>query len=157
MRTATFCLLLGIATNLHADDAPTGVEMNANEKAFQTMLTGVRLTGSFTVVGRDMAAKEESYEITKLTKVSGENWLILARAKWGGNDVTLPFPVRVVWADDTPMIALSDVGFPGLKGKFGCRVLFHGDRYAGTWQHDAAGGHMFGTITKLKADGEATE
>ncbi len=150
--TIAACLLLLPINALLADDAPSvlpGVEMNEKELAFQKMLTGVKLTGAFTVVGREAPAKEESYEIQRLGKVGGENWVILARAKWGKNDVTLPFPVRVVWADDTPMITLTEVGFPGLKGKFGCRVLFHGDRYAGTWQHDKVGGHMYGVVEKI--------
>jgi hypothetical protein len=28
------------------------------------------------------------------------------------------------------------------------RLFFHGDRYAGTWQHGAIGGHMWGRIEK---------
>jgi hypothetical protein len=132
-------------------DNPAGVEMNDRERAFQQMLSGVRMKGAFTVVGRPMPGgpKEESYEISRVAKVNGDNWLILARAKWGGNDVTLPFPVRVVWAEDTPVITLTDVGFPGLDGKFSCRVLFRDTRYAGTWMHGRTGGHMFGTLEKL--------
>ena len=31
---------------------------------------------------------------------------------------------------------------------FSARILFYGDRYAGTWQHDQVSGHMFGRIKK---------
>ncbi len=31
-------------------------------------------------------------------------------------------------------------------GTFTSRVMVYGDRYAGTWQHDKVGGHMWGHI-----------
>jgi len=31
-------------------------------------------------------------------------------------------------------------------GTFTSRVMIYGDRYAGTWQHDKFGGHMWGKI-----------
>ena len=40
---------------------------------------------------------------------------------------------------------------------FDSRVLFHGNRYVGTWQHGEVGGHMWGMIEKKaeeKADAE---
>ena len=40
---------------------------------------------------------------------------------------------------------------PGL-GTFTARVMFYGDRYAGTWQHGKAGGHMWGQIETMNKD-----
>ena len=96
----------------------------------------------------DKPPRAERYEIKSVTKLKDDVWIFTARAKWGGADVTLPFPVRVLWAGDTPMISITDLSFPGLKGKFSTRLIFHGDRYAGTWQHNAVGGHMYGKIEK---------
>lgn len=126
----------------------------ALEKQFSQKLTGSVLVGAFTVDGSktDKPPRAERYEIRSVTKLRGDVWIFTARAKWGGSDVTLPFPVRVLWAGDTPMISITDLSFPGLKGKFSTRLIFHGDRYAGTWQHDAVGGHMYGKIEKPKKD-----
>ena len=48
-------------------------------------------------------------------------------------------------AGDTPVITLTHVVVPGL-GTFTSRVMVYGDRYAGTWQHDKVGGHLWGHI-----------
>ena len=55
----------------------------------------------------------------------------------------------MLWAGDTPMVSLTDLTVPML-GSFTVRVIFYGDRYAGTWQHDAVGGHLFGVIEKVQ-------
>jgi len=57
----------------------------------------------------------------------------------------VPIVVTMPWAGDTPIITMTDVSIPTL-GTFTARVFFYGDRYAGTWQHGAVGGHMFGRI-----------
>jgi hypothetical protein len=40
---------------------------------------------------------------------------------------------------------MDNMTIPGL-GTFSARVVLHQDKYAGTWQHDEAGGHLFGKI-----------
>ena len=65
----------------------------------------------------------------------------------GNFDMTLPVVVPVKWIEDTPVVTLTDWNIPSL-GTFTCRVLFHGDRYAGTWQHGPVGGLMYGRIEK---------
>jgi hypothetical protein len=45
---------------------------------------------------------------------------------------------------------MTDTSLPAM-GTFTVRVLFYGDRYAGTWQHGAVGGHMSGRIEKAAA------
>jgi hypothetical protein len=59
--------------------------------------------------------------------------------------VKLPVPLEVFWAGDTPVITLTHAAVPGM-GTFTSRVMIYGDRYAGTWQHDKFGGHMWGKI-----------
>jgi hypothetical protein len=73
--------------------------------------------------------------------------VFLARIKYGKNDVKIPITLQVLWAGDTPMISMTDITIPGM-GTFTARVMFHGDRYAGTWQHGKVGGHMWGMIDK---------
>ncbi len=44
--------------------------------------------------------------------------------------MSLPVPVRIVWAEDTPIVTLTDVGLP-LLGTYSARVMFFGRFYAG--------------------------
>jgi hypothetical protein len=60
---------------------------------------------------------------------------------------TIPIVVPMRWVGDTPMIEMTDTSLPGI-GTFTVRLLFYGDRYAGTWQHGEVGGHMTGRIEK---------
>jgi hypothetical protein len=50
------------------------------------------------------------------------------------------------------VITLDSVTIPGL-GTFSSRVVIDGPLYAGTWQHDAVGGHMFGKIVPVEPAG----
>ncbi|OYW16886.1 MAG: hypothetical protein B7Z55_13650 [Planctomycetales bacterium 12-60-4] len=127
---------------------PATTDRAALEKDFADKLTGATLAGTFSIVGRD-ASKPERYDIDSAEKLEGDNWVITARVKYGDKDVKLPIVVKVYWADDTPVISLTDLAIPGL-GTFTSRVMFYGDRYAGTWQHDAVGGHMWGRVEKTK-------
>lgn len=122
----------------------------ALEHEFASRMSGVVLVGYFTIDGQKNPPKEERYEITKATKVEGDDWLIQARVKYGNVDVNVPIKLQVYWANDTPVMTLTDLTIPGL-GTFTSRVLFHGDRYVGTWQHGEHGGHMYGRLEKAAA------
>jgi len=149
-------ILLGIVTGpATAADEPaapktsvTAADRSALEKDFAEKLTGATLVGNFSVIGRDNN-KPERYEIDSAEKLEGDNWMITARIKYGQNDVKVPIAVKVYWADDTPVISLTKITIPGL-GTFTSRVMFYGDRYAGTWQHDDVGGHLWGVLEKSK-------
>ena len=118
------------------------------EAAFEEMLSGATLEGSFTVTGRENEPlRKEKYTIEGVTKLAGGYWTINARIQYGSHDVTVPVPVRVEWAGDTPVISLTDAAVPGL-GTFSARVLFYEDRYAGTWSHGDVGGNQFGRIVR---------
>ena len=128
------------------------------EKAFSDKMTGSVLVGHYSVVGKDAKpANPERYELKKVAKVRDDLWLFETRIKYGQTDITLPLVLRLVWAEDTPMITLSDATLPGLGAAFSSRVLFHGDRYAGTWQHGNVGGHLWGTIEKGAAENKDNE
>ena len=118
-------------------------------KDLEKTLTGARMTGQFTVTGKDdkPPAKEE-YTITLAQKIpKGDLWLIKANIKYGNTDKTFPIPLEIKWAGDTPVITLTNLSIPGL-GTFSSRVVIYEGRYAGTWQHDKVGGHLFGTIER---------
>lgn len=114
---------------------------------FTKLLTGAKLRGQFTVDGKPLNnLTEETYEISKVEKQpDGDLWVITARIKYGKRDMTFPVPLEVKWAGSTPVLTLDNMVIPGF-GTFGARVVFHKDKYAGTWQHDEVGGHMFGLI-----------
>jgi len=127
-------------------------------KKLEADLTNVKLTGSFTVTGReDRAPRPEEYTITSAVKLpEGDMWLINARVKYGDKDTTLPMPLEIKWAGDTPVITLTDLAIPGL-GTFTSRVVLYDGRYAGTWQHGKVGGHLFGKIEKVKEEKAETK
>ena len=139
-------------TNQEQQNSPVSPQqkgLTPNEQRFQEMLSGVTLTGHFTVTGHEDSStlRKEKYTIAKVTKMSGDYWLFFARIQYGGRDVTVPLQLEVKWADDTPVITLTDLELPNL-GTFTARVLIYRGQYAGTWSNNRYGGHLFGIITK---------
>lgn len=138
-----------------ADPSPAKAEtkVDANQEAgfkkFQETLSGSKLVGRFTILGKEDPPAKEEYTIKSVTKLpQGDYWAFETRIKYGNKDVTVPLPLEVKWAGDTPIITLTNLTIPGL-GTFDARVVIHGKSYAGTWTHGAVGGHLFGTIEKL--------
>jgi hypothetical protein len=119
------------------------------EKNFEQMMSGVTMVGRSTSWNREGLSGEERYRIEKVSKLAGDTWLFQAHMKFGSHDVTLPVPVAIKWAGDTPVITLTDLSIPGL-GTFTARILLYRDRYAGTWSAKDHGGEMFGAIVHEK-------
>jgi hypothetical protein len=118
------------------------------EKQFQQMMSGVTLVGHSTRLDKDgIAPGEERYVIDKVSKVVGDTWVIQARIQYGSHDISVPVPVTIKWAGDTPVITLTDLSIPGL-GTYTARVLLYRDQYAGTWSAKDHGGQMFGKIVR---------
>ncbi|QDT15201.1 hypothetical protein [Alienimonas californiensis] len=139
-------------------DPQDGPAAAARRDAFAALMTGATLDGRFSVDGSPDKLPEERYEIGQVSYVKDDLWTIAARIKYGANDVTVPVPVKVFWAGDTPVITLEETTLPGM-GTFSARVLVHKTgsgqtRYAGTWQHDAKGGCLFGTVEPKEDDKE---
>ena len=119
-------------------------------KSFEQSMKNVRFSGHFTITGKDSAPSEETYEIQKVEKLGeGDLWIFTARVKYGGKDVVLPMALPVKWLGTIPVISMENVTLPGL-GTFSAHVVIDSDKYAGTWTHGEVGGHLFGTITKMK-------
>jgi hypothetical protein len=158
IRCLTLLAVLFSFSVAQADDAPQKAKKNGDavqelteaEQQFEKMLSGATLVGHFTMTGKPSSElSEERYTISKVSKVPGkeDTWQFVVRIKYGQYDVNVPLDLQVKWAGDTPMITLTDLAIPAL-GTFSSRVLFHGDRYAGTWQHGKVGGHLFGKIER---------
>ena len=118
----------------------------ALEKQFEQTLSGATLDGHFTT-GKGGQLREEKYTISKVSKMGGDTWLFSTRIQYGDHDVTVPLPLTVKWAGDTPVITLTDFSIPGM-GTFTARVLIYRDQYAGTWSGGKAGGELFGRIVR---------
>ncbi|MCA9205663.1 MAG: hypothetical protein KDA59_21565 [Planctomycetales bacterium] len=119
-------------------------------RKFTGAMENVRLAGVFTVRGReDTPPKREEYLIESVKKLpQGDFWMFKARIRYGDKDVSLPLPLEVKWAGDTPVITLTNFTIPGL-GTFDSRVVIHDGKYAGTWTHGNATGHLFGTVERI--------
>jgi hypothetical protein len=118
------------------------------ERQFTEGMRAVTMVGSFTVAGgEDLAPRSERYDISSVEKVGDNQWRFNASMHCCGVNGAIPVVVPMRWNGDTPMIMMTDTSLPGV-GTFTVRVFFYGDRYAGTWQHGAGGGHMSGRIEK---------
>ena len=117
----------------------------------QDALRGAKFVGKFTIEGKeDTDPKTEEYTISKCEKLDQPDMFRLtARIKYGEVDSEVPLDLKILWAGNTPVITMDAFWIPGM-GTFGARVLIHSDRYAGTWQHDNVGGHLFGVIKKAQ-------
>jgi len=154
-------LSLALFTSAFADDPPKDpaqqpapmLSQQELIKKLEADLTNVKLVGKFTIAGReDREPKAEEYTITSALKLpEGDVWLIKARIKYGDKDVTVPMPLEIKWAGDTPLITLTKFTIPQL-GTFSSRVVIYEGRYAGTWQHGQVGGHLFGRIEKIEPE-----
>jgi hypothetical protein len=117
------------------------------ERQFRERMRNVTMVGTFTVVGREKRNPDpDRYDIASVEKVGDNLWRFNAKMDCCGSGV-LPIVVPMQFVGDTPVIMMTDTSLPGI-GTFTVRVLFYGDRYAGTWQHGAVGGHMSGRIEK---------
>lgn len=142
---ASLILLLSVAVvGCGGGDPVTEAEQAVREEAFRQSMSGVVLDGFFTV-GEGSELRKERYEIAKVSKLGGDIWVFQARIQYGSRDVTVPVPVRMEWAGDTPVLSLTEVAIPGL-GTFTARVLFYDEQYVGVWRHGEAGGLHFGRI-----------
>jgi hypothetical protein len=131
--------------------APAPPAQDPREEKFAAMLSEVRLVGAFTLDGQEgRAPTTEEYVIHKVEKgAKPDVWIFHVEFKMGGRPVKLPLSLEVRWAGDTPMIQLTNLRIL-TEGPFGARVFFHEGRYAGTWSHGEAGGHLFGKIERVR-------
>jgi len=116
------------------------------EREFAERMTGASLVGVFTLAGReDRPSVPDRYDLERVQKVGDELWQFTTRMSYGNVTTAIPIAVPIQWLGDTPMITMTNYDIPGM-GAFTVRLLFYGDRYAGTWQATGGGGLMFGRI-----------
>ena len=138
-----------------SEDKAAGADDKAAARAsaeteFAARLTGATLVGNFTIdaagpVEPSELLKPDRYELATVNKVNGDFWLFVYVHK----GVPIPLTMKVLWAGKTPVLTLDEFTIAGM-GTYSARLMFHGDRYAGTWQHGKKGGLMFGKIETAK-------
>jgi hypothetical protein len=126
--------------------AAQNVQMCALEKEFQESLAGVVLEGQSTRDGRP-GVFEDKYTIDKVVKQGEDKWVFYTRFPYSGKEVSLPLPLAVKWAGDTPVITVDNLAIPG-GGSYTARVIVYKGHYAGTWSGSNGGGKVFGRIVK---------
>jgi hypothetical protein len=109
-------------------------------------MTAVALEGQSTRDGRE-GVFPDKYAIEKIVKQSGDTWMFYAKVEMKGQTMTIPFPIQVKWAGDTPVITMTDQSLPGM-GAYTARVVVYRGQYAGTWSGRNGGGKVFGKIVK---------
>lgn len=125
------------------DGSARQVELEAK---FAKAMSGATLEGSYTMSGaggNGTKLRREKYTLGEVKKTTGNIWLFPARIEYGGKDVTLPIPLPVEWAGDTPVIIVDNVMLPGF-GTVSARVLFFDGHYSGYWKHGDHSGSLFG-------------
>ncbi|GEP42833.1 hypothetical protein BGE01nite_21240 [Brevifollis gellanilyticus] len=128
-----------------------GAAQEALEAEFIKTMTNATMSGRWSGIkeGELTPEKTDSYEIISVSKVSGDNWLINARIRYGKLDLVAPIPLQVKWAGDTAVICVTDMLIPG-SGTYSARVLIYKGTYAGTWSGGGHGGLMSGLIAPTK-------
>ncbi|HLK64885.1 MAG TPA: hypothetical protein VKU19_15690 [Bryobacteraceae bacterium] len=122
------------------------VSLNELEKEFQESMAGVTLQGQSTRDGAP-GLSEDKYKIEKVQKTGDDQWTIFAQVEMRGQTMTVPLPLQVKWAGDTPVITLTDQALPGM-GTYTARVVVYRGQYAGTWSGKTGGGKVFGRVVK---------
>ncbi|MFQ5429146.1 MAG: hypothetical protein ACE5E1_02450 [Phycisphaerae bacterium] len=133
-------------------DRAAGLEAD-RERRFKAMLTDVVLRGTWRMTGAEglkgqgplTPPRPERYHIRRVSKGLGDHWVITARITYADKDFEVPISVRVVWAEDTPIITVKDWKIPGV-GPYSARVMFYRGFYAGTWFGSNYGGVLSGRI-----------
>jgi len=149
---AALSLAAGSAQDQPAPAKPDQAEL---EKKFKEQLTDCVFDGHWCMMqeGKLSEEKSEKYGITSATKSGQDVWIIYAKMQFRGKEVSVPVPVQVKWAGDTPVITLDNVSIPGM-GTYSARVLVYEKTYAGTWSAGDHGGMLHGLIKKKESKSE---
>jgi hypothetical protein len=151
----SFILVLGIMLlpllAIHAQDQKPAVPLTDAEKKFKDLLTDCTMDGRwYSVKGSEMGEeKQDKYQIVSVSKVKGDSWVITTKMKYGGREMSLPLPIEVKFAGDTPVIVVNNLMIPA-GGTYSARVVFYQNTYAGSWTGGDHGGLLSGVITPNK-------
>jgi hypothetical protein len=128
------------------------------EQKLKDSLSGCVFDGRWSPLKDGKLAEEynDKYTIQGISKSGNDVWIVYANIEYAGTNLTVPIPVQVKWAGDTPVITLDRVTVPGL-GTYSARVLIYEDTYAGTWSAGDHGGMVHGVIVRPSKTSEASK
>jgi hypothetical protein len=146
---SSLILAVGLSFSFAQENAKSASHQAELESKFKELLTDCVFDGHWCMVNDGTLSEEkaEKYTITGATKSGGEVWLIYAKMQYRGKEVSVPVPVQVKWAGDTPVITLDKVTIPGM-GTYSARVLLFEKTYAGSWSAGNHGGMLHGLVQK---------
>ena len=118
------------------------------EARFIKTMTNATMSGRWCLIkdGALTPEKEDKYTIVSVKKNDNGFWTVNSRIEYGGFNMVVPVPLRVEWADDTPVMVVNKMGIPG-GNKYSARVLVFENSYAGTWSGPGIQGLLNGMIT----------
>ena len=152
MKQLIIALLFFSIGGLAAADVKDESE-SEREAEFSAMLKNATLKGSWIPVqqGATAAEKADSYHVLRAKKIADDKWHIVWKIKHQGKEIAYPIEVTVKWAGDSAVMILDEVK-TGSGKRYSARILFHKDRYAGSWWgKDQPGGLLSGVITRPKS------
>ena len=119
-------LTLLVAASIVVPPATAQTDAAEREQKLHAMLEGARLVGQFSVVGTGNTPppQPEQYAVSRLERDAEGRWVFNVSMSYATQQHTMPVPVTIEWAGDTPMITLTEQTIPGL-GTFSARVLLH--------------------------------
>ena len=97
------------------------VSLNPLEQDFKDSLSGAAMEGQSSRDGKE-GASPDKYNIEKVEKTGGDNWTFHVKLSFNGQAMVVPIPLEVKWAGDTPVITVTDKGYPGM-GTYTARVV----------------------------------
>lgn len=150
MKKLTLSILLFSIANLASAQEKSTTDLEAE---FSAMLKNATLKGSWVPIQQGSTGEEKSdaYQVVRATKRKGDLWEIVSKVKHQGKEIEYPIPVIIKWAGDTAVMILDNVQTGGGKS-YSARVLFHNDRYAGSWWgENQPGGLLSGAITRAES------
>lgn len=128
------------------------------EEAFAAMLTDATLNGTWAPIDKSLLGddRKDGYHIVRATKKEGDQWILVSRMTFQGQEFEIPIPVTVKFAGDTAVMILNDLPL-GDGTTWSARILFHDDVYAGSWwgaNKEEKSGIVSGTITRTAGQKE---
>lgn len=143
--------LFAVSGRAQESRSPSPLDKATLEKQLSEKLTHSRLVGYYQTIGQEGPPKEDEYTLGEVSKKDGDTWIFNASLQFGSKVINVPLEVPILWAGDTPVIAVTDFEVPGM-GTYTARVMFYGEHYAGTWSSAKHGGYLWGRIEKRAAE-----
>ena len=124
------------------------------EATFKKTFTKATMSGRWCSLeeGRLGPEKKDRYNITSVTKVGKDVWLMNARIEYGGKELTVPVPIQVKWAHDAAVIVVDNFAMPGSDNGYSARLVVYNNTYSGNWHGGDHAGMLYGTITQAADD-----